>query len=146
MYNTKMRGVDDTTITNKNDTETEGKQKLVPRPSATLDPGVEIVKNMDYRGKLPVRVAPKVIRIWIAPWEDSDGDLNQPGYVFSEINDKRGRWLFGEKETTSSQPMLKPVERLPMDPDEMKQAQGQDKPSKAGFSPPGEKEPTLKLK
>jgi conjugal transfer pilus assembly protein TraV len=69
----------------------------------------EIVKRLALDKSLPVRIPPKIIRIWIAPWEDADGDLHQPGYIFSEINDRRGRWIFGEKETSSSQPMLYPL-------------------------------------
>ena len=144
-YNTKMRGMEDTG-SKKKDTKAWAKQDLVPKPNSTPDPGVEVVRNMNFSAKQAVRVAPKVIRIWIAPWEDSDGDLNQTGYVYSEINDKRGRWLFGEKESTGSQPMLKPVERVAMDPEELKQAQGQEKPQKAAPVPSGDKEQMLKLK
>ncbi len=72
-------------------------------------PSAEIVKGLVLDKNLPLRIPPKIIRIWIAPWEDADGDLHQPGYIFSEINDRRGRWIFGEKETSSSQPMLYPL-------------------------------------
>jgi conjugal transfer pilus assembly protein TraV len=70
----------------------------------------ETVKRLSLDEKRPVRVPPKVIRVWIAPWEDADGDLHQPEYIYSEITDQRGRWSFGEKETSTSQPLLKPVE------------------------------------
>lgn len=46
---------------------------------------------------VPLRTPPKIIRMWIAPWEDDDGDLNQGGYVFSEITDPKNRWVIGEK-------------------------------------------------
>jgi conjugal transfer pilus assembly protein TraV len=72
-------------------------------------PSTEIVKRLALDNSVPLRIPPKIIRIWIAPWEDADGDLHQPGYIFSEINDRRGRWIFGEKETSSSQPMLYPL-------------------------------------
>jgi len=72
---------------------------------------VALVKGTAYEAKIPVRVPPKVIRIWIAPWEDADGDLHQPGYIFSEINDKRGRWAFGEKQVAGGVPLLTPVDR-----------------------------------
>jgi type IV conjugative transfer system lipoprotein TraV len=45
---------------------------------------------------VPLRVPPRIIRIWLSPWEDSDGDLNQGGYVFSEITDPKNRWVIGE--------------------------------------------------
>lgn len=38
-----------------------------------------------------IRSDPTVIRIWIAPWEDGDGDLNDQGYVYLQIDS--GRWL-----------------------------------------------------
>lgn len=38
-----------------------------------------------------IRSDPTVIRIWIAPWEDADGDLNDQGYVYLQIDS--GRWL-----------------------------------------------------
>lgn len=36
-----------------------------------------------------LRVPPKVMRIWIAPWEDSRGDLHAPGYLYTEIEPRR---------------------------------------------------------
>lgn len=147
MYNTKMRGVEDNTGAKKKEKDTEDapvQKQLVPKPASKPDQGVEVLKNMNYSAKVPMRISPKIIRIWIAPWEDSDGDLHQPGYVFSEINDKRGRWLFGEKETTGSQPMLKPIERVQNDPDDQKK--GAEKPDTAIKPRTADKEPTLKLK
>jgi len=110
MYNSKMRGMEDRT-TMKSEEKPASKKTRVPNVPA-VDQGVEILKQMTYSSTIPVRVPPKIVRIWLAPWEDSDGDLNQPGFVFSEVNDKRGRWLFGEKENASGQPMLKQVEQL----------------------------------
>ena len=37
-----------------------------------------------------IRSEPTVIRVWIAPWEDSDGDLNDQTYVYLQIDS--GRW------------------------------------------------------
>jgi len=144
MYNTKMRNVEDPGMQKKT-AEEAPVQKLVPQPAPKPDQGVEFLKSMTYGAKLPMRVPPKIIRIWIAPWEDSDGDLHQPGYVFSEINDKRGRWSFGEKETTGSQPMLQPIERGQNDSDD--QEKGTEKPPEKEIKPrTAVKEPTLKLK
>jgi conjugal transfer pilus assembly protein TraV len=30
----------------------------------------------------PIRVQSKVLRVWIAPWEDTDGDLHDQSYVY----------------------------------------------------------------
>lgn len=39
------------------------------------------------------RVPARVMRIWVAPWTDSAGDLHMPGYVYSEIAGRR--WSIG---------------------------------------------------
>lgn len=38
-----------------------------------------------------LRSAPRVIRLWIAPWEDSDGDLHDQMYVYLTVDP--GRWV-----------------------------------------------------
>ena len=39
----------------------------------------------------PLRSPPRVLRLWIKPWEDSDGDLHTQSYVYVPIDS--GRWL-----------------------------------------------------
>jgi conjugal transfer pilus assembly protein TraV len=39
----------------------------------------------------PIRTQSKVLRIWIAPWEDSDGDLHDQSYVYVVAD--TGRWV-----------------------------------------------------
>lgn len=39
----------------------------------------------------PVRMAPLVLRIWFAPWEDADGDLHDQHYVYAVMH--HGKWL-----------------------------------------------------
>ncbi len=38
-----------------------------------------------------VRSNPRVLRLWVAPWEDSDGDLHEEGYLHVIVD--TGRWL-----------------------------------------------------
>lgn len=38
-----------------------------------------------------IRSEPTIIRIWVAPWEDADGDLNDQGYIYLQVDS--GRWL-----------------------------------------------------
>jgi len=38
-----------------------------------------------------IRSNPRLLRVWIAPWEDSDGDLHEEGYLHVLVN--TGRWL-----------------------------------------------------
>jgi conjugal transfer pilus assembly protein TraV len=85
--------------------------KKIEKVEPSVSEEVDIVRKLAYSENKPIRVPPKVIRIWISPWEDADGDLHQPELIFSEISDKRGRWLFGEKETAVLQPTFFPLDR-----------------------------------
>lgn len=40
---------------------------------------------------VPIRTPAKVMRIWIAPWEETQGDLVLSGYVYTEIEARRWR-------------------------------------------------------
>lgn len=44
---------------------------------------------------VPIRTQAKVMRIWMAPWEDDDGDLHADGYLYTEIEGRR--WNLGER-------------------------------------------------
>jgi conjugal transfer pilus assembly protein TraV len=39
----------------------------------------------------PIRRAPRVLRVWFAPWEDSDGDLHDQSVLYLTVDD--GEWL-----------------------------------------------------
>lgn len=39
----------------------------------------------------PIRTAPKILRVWIAPWEDADGDLHDQSYLYVVADP--GRWM-----------------------------------------------------
>ncbi len=39
----------------------------------------------------PLRTATRELRIWYAPWEDADGDLNDQSYTYMVID--TGRWM-----------------------------------------------------
>lgn len=56
---------------------------------------VDVVKNLDYEEKFPILKPPKIIRIWISPWIDNNGDLNMGSYIYTEIEDKK--WVIGEE-------------------------------------------------
>lgn len=38
-----------------------------------------------------LRSAPRILRMWVAPWEDADGDLHEEGVVHVLVD--TGRWL-----------------------------------------------------
>jgi len=44
---------------------------------------------------VPIRTQAKVMRIWMAPWEDDDGDLHADGYLYTEIESRK--WNLGER-------------------------------------------------
>ena len=71
-----------------------------PRPSSSRNDALPI------RGiATPVAIAPeanallrspaRVLRLWIKPWEDSDGDLHTQSYVYVPIDS--GRWLIDHR-------------------------------------------------
>ncbi len=39
----------------------------------------------------PLRSSPKVLRLWIKPWEDADRDLNGESLVYVQVDN--GRWM-----------------------------------------------------
>lgn len=55
---------------------------------------------------VPVRTPAQVMRIWVAPWEDTNGDLNVSGYLYTEIEPRR--WILGDP-APSSNPVLSPL-------------------------------------
>lgn len=42
----------------------------------------------------PLRSTEKVMRFWIAPWEDADGDYHDQSYVYLVL--EHGRWFIDE--------------------------------------------------
>lgn len=49
----------------------------------------EITGRAPFSGD-PIRTQPKVLRIWIAPWEDADGDLHDQSFIY--VMTDPGRW------------------------------------------------------
>lgn len=88
------------------------KEEAQPAPLAAAPSGqktsggpTEIAPRME--DPTAIRTAPKVMRIWIAPWEDADGDLQAPSYVFTELEPRR--WVIGKPHEVS-RPLLKPLQ------------------------------------
>lgn len=67
------------------------------RPAPAPASGATTVAPTSPPGAVPaqssaaMRTAPRVLRLWIAPWEDSDGDLHEASTVHVLID--HGRWL-----------------------------------------------------
>jgi conjugal transfer pilus assembly protein TraV len=75
------------------------------RPEALVEPAP--VPKID--DPTPIRTPSKVMRIWVAPWEDGDGDLNVSGYVFTELEQRR--WTIG-KSAPAQNPTISPLQVL----------------------------------
>lgn len=56
---------------------------------------------------VPIRTPAQVMRIWIAPWEDTNGDLITTGYVHTEIEPRR--WVIADQ-APKKDPVLKPLQ------------------------------------
>ena len=79
-----------------------------------LQPRQQPVPKID--DPTPIRTPSHVMRIWIAPWEDAEGDLMVSNYVYTELEPRR--WLIGKAAPTLS-PSLLPLQieqRLPEKP------------------------------
>ena len=57
---------------------------------------------------LALRVPARVMRIWIAPWEDSRGDLHAPGYLYTEIEPRR--WALGAQAKRNREILVRPLQ------------------------------------
>ncbi|NKE72837.1 type IV conjugative transfer system lipoprotein TraV [Candidatus Manganitrophus noduliformans] len=60
---------------------------------------------------VPLRSAPKVLRVWVAPWIDEEGDLHQEGDLYVVVD--HGAWAVGLQELESglaSRPGIIPPE------------------------------------
>ncbi|MFN7570482.1 MAG: TraV family lipoprotein [Betaproteobacteria bacterium] len=65
-----------------------GSQAATAAPAVVSAGGV-LTKPI-YSGT-PIRTAPVVLRVWLAPWEDNDGDLHDQSYIYVPVDG--GRWL-----------------------------------------------------
>lgn len=45
----------------------------------------------DFYAAGAVRAVPRVMRVWILPWEDADGDLHDQSYLYMALDS--GRWM-----------------------------------------------------
>ena len=57
--------------------------------AATVTPGRSGNANVDP--ETPLYSPPRILKLWVAPWEDRDGVLHDAAFVFVPID--RGHWL-----------------------------------------------------
>ena len=61
-----------------------------PVDLSTANAASSVMTKPIYSGT-PIRSAPRLLRVWFAPWEDTDGDLHDQSYVYLPVDS--GRWL-----------------------------------------------------
>ena len=57
---------------------------------------------------VPIRTPSQVMRIWVAPYVDTNGDLVAPGFVSTEIEPRR--WIYPGDEHGGNAKMLSPLQ------------------------------------
>jgi hypothetical protein len=94
------------------DTRIVGTSPVLPRPEDAV----------------PLRVPAQVMRVWIAPWEDSRGDLHAPGYLYTEIEPRR--WTLGVPAEPDRETLIRPlqIERRDAKPDTARPGRERDTP------------------
>ena len=61
----------------------------------------------------PLRSQARVLRLWIKPWEDADGDLYDQGYIYVQVDN--GQWLIDhvQRQIRDAYAPLKPPPNFP---------------------------------
>lgn len=68
-------------------------------PSKPALPVVELPPGSPQKSISPIRSAPQILRVWITPWIDAEGDLHQEGYLYVVVD--QGKWAMGLPELES---------------------------------------------
>jgi hypothetical protein len=81
-----------------------------------------------HEDPVPLRAPAQVMRVWIAPWEDSRGDLHAPGYLYTEIEPRR--WTLGAPAEPDRDTLIRPlqIERRDAKPDPARRGRERDTP------------------
>lgn len=98
---TEAYQVSDKPLAAPSKTDTHESPPLADAPSAepTAHPKID--------DPTPIRTPSRVMRVWIAPWEDAEGDLMVSNYVYTELEPRR--WMIGKSAPTVS-PSLIPLQ------------------------------------
>lgn len=83
----------------------------MPTAVATAASAASQVEGSVYLAA-PLRSGPRVLRLWIKPWEDADRDLNGESLVYVQVDN--GRWLVDHVQRQAREPYapIRPT-RLP---------------------------------
>lgn len=102
-----------------NDKKSDDKDKKAEQESAyksTLLTGQAINLPKIEPGQ-PLRVEPRLLRIWYAPWEDSDRVFHDQSFAYVVVDD--GRWLLSQNRNQMemswrSRMVIPPTNRIPV--------------------------------
>lgn len=50
----------------------------------------------------PLRLPPRIVKLWVAPWEDRDGVLHDAAFIFVPVD--HGRWLLDRRRPATHLP------------------------------------------
>jgi conjugal transfer pilus assembly protein TraV len=97
--------------------DTEKAKELQASVSPKMLAGERFVIPRPARDPVPIRTQATVMRVWVAPWESESGDLNVPGYIYTEIEPRR--WEIGAP-APKPEAMIRPLASRQTMPDTKK--------------------------
>ena len=87
---TSIAGVYANSVQNNLPSQRVEKRAVAPVPQPAAAPRTVPIASSAVEGS-SIRSAARILRLWIAPWEDTDGDLQDQSYVYVVVDS--GRWL-----------------------------------------------------
>lgn len=106
--------------------------------SARSDSGMPHAMTPAISSGTPIRSAPRILRLWFAPWEDSDGDLHDQSYVYLSVD--TGKWQI-EHTRRRFQDAYRPVRAPVALPKDVQGSPQSGKPSQPSVNESGEGAP-----
>jgi len=91
----------------KGDEESSNGKQIAPLPAGT--PAAPVISPRDLAtidSGMPLREPPRVLRVWLAPWEDELGDLHDQKFFYTVVNP--GQWRI-EANRQAIQDQFRPV-------------------------------------
>lgn len=91
---TSVAGVYSNSVQNNLPSQRLEKPPASPATKST-PPGRTVPSAMPAGDGTALRSTPRILRVWIAPWEDTDGDLHEQSFLYVVVDS--GRWLIEHK-------------------------------------------------
>ena len=114
----------------KEASEANPPESALPAPSSVATGDADTVVTPS-----PLRSQARLLRLWIKPWEDADGDLYDQGYVYVQVDPGRWQVEHVQRQVRESYAPLKPPPRAAG-------ASGDATSSASGVRPPARQNPT----